>query len=260
MARITEVTSVANPQVKAIAALAMKKVRAESGLFVVEGLQLVGFGVEAGWELETLVFRKGSEHTVLDKALRAAKYALEVNAAVLEKLTRKENPQGVVGVFRQQVKALHEVKVEGLWVVLEEVRDPGNLGTIIRTADAVGAMGVMLVGNCTDVWAPETVRATMGSIFHVPVVGCSREAFLTWKKGYKGRMVGTHLRGKNDYREIEHDRPLLVCMGTEQSGLSDEMSAACDTLVKIPMLGRAESLNLAVATAVMLYEVQREAL
>lgn len=255
MAQILDVTSMANPRVKGIVALAMKKARAESGLFVVEGLQLVGFGVEAGWELDTLVVRKGERHAVLNMAVQAAKCVLEVSAAVMAKVSKKDNPQGVVGVFRQQVLGLADVKVDGVWVVLEEVRDPGNLGTIIRTVDAVGAQGVILVGTCTDVWSPETVRATMGSIFHVPVVTTGMDEFLAWRKGVGGVMVGTHLQADTDYREVPPARPLLLCMGTEQSGLSEAMAAACDVKVKIPMRGRAESLNLAMATGVMLYAI-----
>ena len=264
MAYVDSITSMTNPRVKSIMALGMKKARVESGLFVVEGLQLVGFGVEAGWELDTLVFRDGenSEHkAILNRALQATKYALAVNGHILEKLTRKDNPQGVIGVFKQKTLPLAEVKLGGdVWVVLEQVRDPGNLGTIIRTVDAVGAKGVILVGNCTDVWSMETLRATMGSIFHVPVVVTSLDGFLNWRKVQEAVMVGTHLRGNVDYRYVAAKREgkaMLLAMGTEQSGLSDELAAACDVLTKIAMRGGAESLNLAMATGVMLYEIFR---
>lgn len=260
MGSVLEVTSLSNARVKGIAALALKKERAASGLFVVEGLQLVGFGIEAGWELDTLVVLKGTHHDVLDRAVQAAGSVLEVNDAVMEKLSRKENPQGVLGVFKQHTLALKRLSVDGLWVVLEQVRDPGNLGTIIRTADAVGAQGVMLLGDCTDVWAPECVRATMGSIFHVPLVKTSVKDFMEWKaaKGDGVMLVGTHLQGAVDYREVQVQRPLMLCMGTEQSGLTKAMAEACDVKVKIPMRGRAESLNLAMATGIMLYELTRQ--
>jgi TrmH family RNA methyltransferase len=265
MAYVDSITSMTNPRVKSIMALGMKKARVESGLFVVEGLQLVGFGVDAGWELETLVFRDGendANKAVLNRALQATKYALAVNGHILEKLTRKDNPQGVIGVFRQKTLPLAGVKLgQDVWVVLEQVRDPGNLGTIVRTVDAVGAKGVILVGNCTDVWSMETLRATMGSIFHVPVVMTSPEGFLAWRKAQDAVMVGTHLRSDVDYRDVADKRggkALLIAMGTEQSGLSDEMAEACDVLTKIAMRGKAESLNLAMATGVMLYEIFRE--
>lgn len=269
MAYVDSITSMTNPRVKSIMALAMKKARVESGLFVVEGLQLVGFGVDAGWELDTLVFRDGQADNhkaagagVFGRALQATKYALAVNGHILEKLTRKDNPQAVIGVFKQKTLPLAEVKVgQDVWMVLEQVRDPGNLGTVIRTADAVGAKGVILVGNCTDVWSMECLRATMGSIFHVPVVVVGLESFLAWKKQADAVMVGTHLDGEVDYRDTTQargDKGLLLAMGTEQSGMSDEMAAACDVLVKIAMRGKAESLNLAMASGVMLYEVFRD--
>jgi len=294
MARIEQITSLANPKIKGIAALALKKERTETGLFVVEGLQLVGFGVEAGWELVTLVMGKGTKEPrnrgtedLLARLYDAAGLVLEVTQEILERLVRKDNPQGVVGVFRQTTMGLHEFgarlalpsrKLAGrdgealtsptankdlrgdVAVVLEGVRDPGNLGTIIRTVDAVGAKGVILVGPCTDVWAPEVLRATMGSIFHVPVVPVTLEAFLDWQRSSGTAMVGTHLRGDVDYRDVAAKvagKPLLLAMGTEQSGLTEELADACDVLTKIAMRGGAESLNLAIATAVMVYEVFR---
>lgn len=199
---------------------------------------------------------------MFDQALQATKQAFAVTGAILEKLVRKDNPQGVIGVFKQKTLPLADVKVgHDVWVVLEEVRDPGNLGTVIRTVDAVGAKGVILVGPSTDVWAPETLRATMGSIFHVPVVITGHEPFFRWKDQSGAMMVGTHLRTKTDYREVaglRNGRGLLLAMGTEQSGLSDDMAEACDVLTRIAMRGGAESLNLAIATGVMLYELFRE--
>ena len=266
MARIEQITSLANPKVKGIAALAQKKERVESSLFVVEGLQLVGFGVEAGWELVTLVVGRtqisgAKTQELLGRLYDASRLVLEVTQEILEKLVRKDNPQGVIGVFKQKTLPLAEVKVgKDVWVVLEEVRDPGNLGTIIRTADAVGAKGVILVGSSTDVWAPDVLRATMGSIFHSPVVTVSREGFLAWKAQQDAVMVGTHLHGDCDYREVAGKvagKGVLIAMGTEQSGLTDEMAQACDVLTRIAMRGGAESLNLAIATGVMLYEVFR---
>jgi TrmH family RNA methyltransferase len=146
-------------------------------------------------------------------------------------------------------------------VALDRVRDPGNLGTIIRTIDAAGAKGVILVGDCTDPFSLETVRATMGSIFSVPVAKASVEAFLGWRRGFPGLVAGTHLKGAVDYRSVDFTgRPALLLMGNEQQGLPDDLAAACDRLLRIPQAGRADSLNLAVATGVMLFEIRRNAL
>src|SRR6185312_9208825 len=148
-----------------------------------------------------------------------------------------------------------------VWVALDRVRDPGNLGTVIRTVDAVGAKGVILVGETTDPFSLETVRATMGSIFAVPVAKATAEAFLAWRKNFPGLVVGTHLKGAVDYRTVDFSgKPVVLMMGNEQQGLPDTLAESCDRLLRIPQAGRADSLNLAVATGVMLYEIRRGAL
>jgi TrmH family RNA methyltransferase len=146
-------------------------------------------------------------------------------------------------------------------VALDRVRDPGNLGTVIRTVDAVGAKGVILVGDTTDPFSVETVRATMGSIFAVPVAKATTEAFLAWRGGFSGLVAGTHLKGAVDYRSVDFSRgPVLLMMGNEQQGLPETLAASCDRLLRIPQAGRADSLNLAVATGIMLFEIRRGAL
>jgi TrmH family RNA methyltransferase len=141
-------------------------------------------------------------------------------------------------------------------VALEGVKDPGNLGTIIRTTDAVGASALLLIGETTDPFSLEAVRATMGSIFHVPLYRATREEFLSWHKSWPGEIVGTHLKGAVDYRTVKPKEPVLVMMGNEQSGLPDDFAESCDHLVKIPMAGRAESLNLAISTGITLFRLR----
>jgi TrmH family RNA methyltransferase len=186
----------------------------------------------------------------------------EMSEAVLAKVSRRDNPQMVSGVFRQRLTDLGAVRPAAgdVFVALDQVRDPGNLGTVIRTADSVGAKGVILVGETCDPFSPEAVRATMGSLFHVPLVRTGREAFLAHVRSVGARLVGTHLSATHDYRRIASTQPTILLMGNEQKGLPDDMAAACDVRVKIPMVGRADSLNLAVATGIMLYELRREAL
>jgi TrmH family RNA methyltransferase len=188
---------------------------------------------------------------------------LEVSEKVLSAITRRDNPQMVVGVFAQRLVPLKDIRPKDgdVWVALDRVRDPGNLGTVIRTVDAVGAKGVILVGDTTDPFSVETVRATMGSIFAVPVAKANAEAFLNWRKGFSGIVAGTHLKGAVDYRSVDFSgRPVLLLMGNEQQGLPDDLAASCDRLLRIPQEGRADSLNLAVATGVMLFEIRRGAL
>ena len=266
--QVKEVTSLANPLVKDIKALALKKFRDQQNAFLAEGLKLVIDALELGWTIRTLVFAKSGKgnpavEKVAARTVAAGGLVLEVSEKVLSAITRRDNPQMVVGVFAQRWTALKDVRPKGddVWVALDRVRDPGNLGTIIRTADAVGAKGVILVGETTDPFSIETVRATMGSVFAVPVAKTDTAAFLQWRKGFPGLVVGTHLKGAVDYRTIDYGgRPVLLLMGNEQQGLPDELAAACDRLLRIPQAGRADSLNLAVATGVALYEIRRKAL
>jgi TrmH family RNA methyltransferase len=258
------ITSLANERVKAIRALEMRKERKETGLFVAEGASILVTAREAGFFPETLVYRAGSAASGIAKglvewSLAAGAEVLEVSEAILAKLASKDNPQSMLAVFRQlwgEAPPAAKVPKEAAWVALEEVRDPGNLGTIVRTADAVGAAGVILVGTCCDAYSREAVRATMGSIFTVPLVRLSREAFLAWRAGWPGDVVGTHLGGRDDFRKLAYKAPTLLVMGSEGPGLSEPLAKACTKLVKIPMAGKLDSLNLAVATALALYQIR----
>jgi TrmH family RNA methyltransferase len=266
--QVKEVTSLANPLIKDIKALALKKFRDQQHAFMAEGLKLVIDALDLGWSIKTLVFAKaGRGNAAIEKVaartVAAGGTVLEVSEKVLTAITRRDNPQMVVGVFAQRLMPLKDIQPKDgdVWVALDRVRDPGNLGTVIRTVDAVGARGVILVGETTDPFAVETVRATMGSIFAVPVARATTEAFLGWRKGFSGLVAGTHLKGAVDYRSIDYSgRPVVLLMGNEQQGLPDELANACDKLLRIPQAGRADSLNLAVATGVMLFEIRRGAL
>ena len=182
---------------------------------------------------------------------------------MLSTISRRDNPQMVVGVFGQRWLKPEAIRAQDgdLWIALDRVRDPGNLGTIIRTADCAGAKGIILVGETTDPWSIEAVRATMGSLFHMPVARMGVEAFLQWRKGWPGMVVGTHLEGAVDYRGVDYSgKPVLLLMGNEQQGLPPALAESCDRLCLIPMAGQADSLNLAVATGVMVFEIRRHAL
>ncbi|WP_395448585.1 TrmH family RNA methyltransferase [Aminobacter sp. UC22_36] len=266
--RVKEVTSLANPLVKDIKALAQKKFRDQQNAFMAEGLKLVIDALDLGWTIKTLIFAKSALGNAAVEKVAARTVAsggdvLEVSEKVLTAITRRDNPQAVVGVFGQRFVPLKDVRPKGndVWVALDRVRDPGNLGTVIRTVDAVGAKGIILVGETTDPFSLETVRATMGSIFAVPVAKTNPEAFLAWRKDFAGTVAGTHLKGAVDYRSVDFgNRPVVLMMGNEQQGLPDNLADACDKLLRIPQAGRADSLNLAVATGVMLFEIRRNAL
>lgn len=266
--QVKEVTSLANPLVKDIKALALKKFRDSQNAFMAEGLKLIIDALDLGWQIRTLVFAKAGRgnqavEKVAARTVAAGGMVLEVSEKVLSAITRRDNPQMVVGVFSQKYMTLKDVRPKNsdVWVALDRVRDPGNLGTVLRTVDAVGAKGVILIGDTTDPFSLETVRATMGSVFAVPVARATPDAFLSWRKGFPGLVVGTHLKGAVDYRSVDFsNRPVLLLMGNEQQGLPDDLAASCDRLLRIPQAGRADSLNLAVATGVMLFEIRRGAL
>jgi TrmH family RNA methyltransferase len=264
------ITSLQNDSVKLIRSLDMRKARRETVLFVAEGASLLLTARDNGWSLRTLVTgpdaAEGPATAALSEWARAGGADhLDVSAAVLEKLAAKDNPQSVMGVFEQRWAEMpaarpdneSEAALPPLWIALEEIRDPGNLGTILRTADAAGASGVILIGNTCDPFSREAVRASMGSIFAVPVARCHLAGFVALAQNWPGNVVGTHLAADLDYRSTDYREPLLLVMGNEGAGLSDEASAACSKLVRIPMAGRLDSLNLAVATALMLFELRR---
>jgi TrmH family RNA methyltransferase len=248
--------------VKAVRALHMRKAREEGGQFLAEGLKIALEGVDLGFRPRIVMHGSdASEHPQLRRLAMATRTmggaVIEVSREVLEKVSRKDNPQAVVTVFEQRWTPLHAINpnAASTVVALQAVRDPGNLGTVIRTADAAGCGGVILVGDCTDPWSVEAVRATMGSIFAVPISRASIDEFLAWRAAWPGSVVGTLLTATQDYRRAPYRRPALLLMGNESQGLPPELAAACDVNVKIPMRGRADSLNLSVAAGIMIYAV-----
>jgi len=254
------ITSLANPTVKAVRALHMRKARDETGRFLAEGLKIVTEAVDLGHAPRILLYgAEATTHPLLRRAVRAAEAgggeAIEVSRDILAKVSRRDNPQTVLAVFDQVFAPLASLSPRGApcWVALEAVRDPGNLGTIVRTADAAGCGGVILVGDCCDPYSVEAVRATMGSIFAMKIAKATTAAFIAWRESWPGSVVGTLLSATTDFRAAAYLPPTLILMGNEQAGLTQELAATCDVTVKIPMRGRADSLNLAVATGVMIY-------
>jgi TrmH family RNA methyltransferase len=241
------VTSASNPTIKLIRSLAEKKYRQAHGLFVAEGEKVLERAQETGWEPVYLLSTKEARPW-------GACEILQADDRLMGQISAQQNPPGVIGVFRQRFA--DSVRPEGLWLALEEMRDPGNLGAIIRTADAAGAAGIILAGPCCDPYAPDCVRATMGSIFAMPLVRRDTQDFLDLLRQWPGESVGTHLKASESYRRA-YKPPILLVMGSEGKGLSPEAANACSTLVRIPMKGGAESLNVAAAAALMLFEAQK---
>ena len=257
---IKAVTSFSNPLVKHARALREKKHRRAEGLFLAEGLRILTEAREAG-RLPERIFFSDASHKLVEALIEAVEAAggdaIETSEDILHKISGKENPQAVVGVFRQfdtSLTALDRAAAP-LWIVAQALRDPGNLGTILRTGDAVGAGGLILIDDCADPFSVEAVRASMGALFTQAIATARWEEFTAWLRAGPGQLVGTSLNTAHDYQEPVYQAPTFLLVGNESQGLPPAYEAECDLLVKIPMLGKADSLNAAVATAVMAYEV-----
>ncbi|AXJ96579.1 MULTISPECIES: RNA methyltransferase [unclassified Sphingomonas] len=257
-----EITAFSNPLVKRVRDLRDKRHRRAARQFLAEGLRILTEAREAG-RLPRLLFYAGQSaghplvHDLSIEVEAAGGESIQTTPDILSKLSGKDNPQAVVGVFDEFDVGLADLDrtASGIWLVAERLRDPGNLGTILRTGDAVGAGGLILIGECVDPFSVEAVRASMGALFTMPVVRSDWAPFLAWLREGPGQLVGLSLDTEHDYRAARYDAPTFLLTGNEAQGMPADYAAACDLLVKIPMLGKADSLNAAVATAVMAYEV-----
>jgi len=256
-----QITAFSNPLIKQVRGLREKKNRRREGLFLAEGLRILTEAREAGRLPEILLFASGHSHPLLAELIDATEAAggdvVETNADILGKVTAKDNPQVVIGAYRMfggRLDALDR-SAAPLWIVAQALRDPGNIGTILRTGDAVGAGGLILADDCADPFSVEAVRASMGAIFTQAVAAAPWDEFVRWLRAGPGELVGTSLKATLDYQEPRYQPPTFILVGNEQAGLPQDYERECDLLVKMPMLGKADSLNAAVATAVMAYEI-----
>jgi RNA methyltransferase, TrmH family len=257
-----EITGFSNPLLKEIRSLREKKHRKRAGKFLAEGLRIMTEAREAGFLPEMLFRVKDREVHALEIALEidvlaAGGDVIETSADIMSKLSGKDNAQAVVGVYRDHATALIDIERSSapIWLVAQAMRDPGNLGTMLRTGDAVGAGGLILIDECTDPFSVEAVRASMGAVFTQKIVQCRWPEFVAWLREGKGQLVGTSLQTETDYQAAVYAAPCFVLTGNEAQGLPEDYETQCDLLVKMPMQGKADSLNAAVATAVMAYEV-----
>ncbi len=257
------ITSPGNQRIKQIRRLKDRKFRRESGLFFVEGLRLVIEAVQQSAGVECLVVapdlltsdlgRKLIEDTTQDVDI------LEVSSELFASLSHKDGPQGIGALIRQRWTILDEIQpVTGLWVALDSIADPGNLGTILRTVEAVGGEGVILLDQSTDPYDPTAIRASMGAIFDLQIVRSTLAAFRCWKENVGIFLVGTDGEAELDYRQVKYPRSLVLLMGSEREGLLTEHYAMSNAMVRIPMVGSSDSLNLAVATGIMTYEIYNQ--
>ena len=259
---MTTLTSPSNPKLKLIRSLrTQRKQRDESGLYVVEGIRHVGEALQSGAQVAYLCYAPERLESEFGRQLVAEQerrglpcYA--VAAEVFESLADKDNPQGLLAVVHQPRHTLADLNtVNFRWgVALVAPQDPGNIGTILRTVDAVGASGLLLLDDSADAYAPSAVRASMGAVFRYPIARARFGEFATWARQAGYHIYGSSARGSRDYREMEsYPAPRILLLGSERQGLSAEQVEVCEVLLRLPMKGSASSLNLAVAAGVLLY-------
>ena len=258
-----QITSFSNETVKRLRSLRDKKHRREEGLFLAEGLRILTEARDSGRLPEIVAFSaEGAKHPLAVEIIAATEAAggdaVETSPDILSKMSGKDNPQMLLGAYRQPEAALEQIDRSSspLWIVAQALRDPGNIGTILRTGDAVGAGGLILIDDCADPYSVEAVRASMGAIFTQQVAAARWEEFLAWLRSGDGQLVGTSLKATHDYLEADYRQPCFLLIGNEQQGLPESYEAECDLLLKIPMAGRADSLNAAIAAAVMAFAVK----
>lgn len=255
------ITGFSNPTVKFLRSLRDKKHRRLEKRFLAEGLRLLTDARESGKLPEMLAMAtKRDTHPLLDALIAdvtaAGGEVIEMDEEILAKVTGKDNPQAVAGVFAEfdtQLENLDRTAAP-IWLVAQALRDPGNLGTMLRTGDAVGAGGLILVDDCADPFSVEAVRASMGAVFTQGIAQARWEDFIGWLRAGEGQLVAASLRNATDYRTAPYTAPCFLMVGNESRGLPAEYEDACDLRVTMPMLGRADSLNAAVAGAVLAYE------
>jgi RNA methyltransferase, TrmH family len=261
------ITSLSNPLIKQARALRQKKARSESGLFLVEGIHHVGEAVSAGWDPQSVLYAPDLLKSEFARGLidRLSDKAQPISAQVMESLADRENPQGIIAVVQQKEITLDSFLLpppslsKAKYVALVSPQDPGNVGTILRTMDAVGADALFLLDalngmrGSVELYHPTVIRSSMGTIFWKPVIQASFEEFLAWAQRGNYQLIGTSAHGDVEYQTFIPNPPWVLILGNEQKGLSDEQTRACDVTVSLPMKGRVSSLNLAVAAGVLLY-------
>jgi TrmH family RNA methyltransferase len=249
------IASLSNPLVKQARALRQKKARRESGLFIVEGIHHVGEAIAAGWDVESVLYAPDTLTSSFahDLISRLDSPPQPVSPQVMESLADKDNPQGILAIVRQKQTRLGELGRITRAVALVSPQDPGNVGTILRTMDAVGADALFLLDGGVEPYHPSVVRSSMGAMFWKPVAQTSFDDFIRWARAGKYQLIGTSAHGDVEYHTLIPQTPWVLVLGSEQKGLSPDQTKACDVTVSLPMKGRASSLNLSVAAGVLLY-------
>lgn len=254
------ITSPSNPLIKRARALRQRKARAETGLLLVEGIHHVGELIQAGWGVEAILYAPDLltspfAHDLLEGAAQRSLRLEPVSAEVMEKACDKDHPQGILAIAQQRSTRWDELRGGQSFVALVNPQDPGNVGTILRTIDAAGADGLLLLDGGVDLYHPTLVRASMGALFWKPVIQASFSDFRSWAIATHLLLIGTSARADVRPSGFAPRPPWALVLGSEQKGLSEDQIKACDMTLALPMRGRVRSLNLAVAAGILLYQL-----
>ncbi len=253
------ISSTQNPKIKRLLALQEKSSeRRKSGLFVVEGRRELQHCIEAGYEIES-IFKSAS-------AADAADADFIVSPHVYERIAYRGSTEGVVAIVRAKPHTLEDLLPSltggvgggSLFIILESVEKPGNLGAVLRSADAAGATAVIVCDPLTDLYNPNLIRASIGACFTVPTVACSSEDCIRFLKAHGVQILTAQLQDSHLYYDTDMTGPTAIVMGTESTGLTDQWRQAADAHIRIPMLGRLDSLNVSVSAAILLFEAVRQ--
>jgi len=255
-----EITSYSNSTIKFIRGLQSRKNRKLSGKFYIEGVLQVGEAFKHNFPLESIIFSPelliaDYGKSVIEKAAQTNIDVIKVSADLFISISNKKGPHGIAAVGKQRYFNLDNNSLEGLWIALENPQDPGNLGSILRSLDGAGGKGLILIGEATDPYHPTAVRASTGAVFYIPIVQISQNEFIDFVQDNNIYCFGTYIDASTSYKNIEYPRDMILVMGSEQKGLSDQLAGACDTLIYIPMGGSVDSLNLANAASIVLFEI-----
>lgn len=260
------ITSRTNPTIKSIRALRDRKERERTQLFFVEGIRLVAEAVQLKTQIQSIIvapdlLKSDFARDIIAQAQSQGAQRIDVNADVFASLSDKEGPQGLAAVVHQRWTNLSNFihHPSCLILALESPQDPGNIGTILRTADATAVDAIILLGQPADPYDPDAVRASMGALFNQTLIkNASFADVYRWAQKNKITLIGTSDKASIDYRLANYQQATMLLMGSERQGITQEQTNACDQLVRIPMQGRSDSLNLAIATGILLYETHRQ--
>jgi TrmH family RNA methyltransferase len=261
---VAHVASPANPRLKKACRLRDRRHRDDSGLMIVEGCREIRLAVESGCRPRELFFCRdrftGAETDILDACRAAGADLVECEPAAFEKIAYRDHPEGLLAVVPMARRTLSDLSIpdHALLVVVEAIEKPGNLGTILRTADAAGVHGVVVCDRCTDLGNPNVVRASLGTLFTVPVAEASSAEAVRWLRDRGVRILAATPHAATLYTRADMTRGTAIALGSEQDGLSDTWLQAADECVRIPMLGRADSLNVSASATLLLYEAVRQ--